>query len=66
MRLLACLYPGDWLLSAFSPFRNLPCFNAIKGHGGQDALDKHYGEWKAEAEVGYDISLHIKISGPDH
>jgi len=40
----------------------LPCWHAIKDKGGEAALEKHYGEWKAESEVGFDISLHIKIS----
>lgn len=39
----------------------LPCFHSIEDYGGKAAIEKYYGEYKASAEVGYDITLQIKL-----
>lgn len=40
---------------------NLPCFSYIDGKGGNDALDRIYGKYKADVEPGYHITLNINI-----
>jgi len=41
---------------------NIPPFQQFKDKGGQAAVDKYYGEFKGPAEVGFDITLHIKFA----
>jgi len=41
---------------------NLPCFGDIGPKGAQAALDREFGEYKGDAEVGYDMTLHIKMN----
>lgn len=40
---------------------NLPCFHQIDEKGGKAAVAKYYPEFAGEAEVGFDITLHIKL-----
>lgn len=41
----------------------LPCYNAIKDHGADIAIEKHYGDCNrcSDAEMGYDVSFNIKF-----
>lgn len=39
----------------------LPCYNAIADYGATDSLKSNYGDYMVEAEVGYDITLDIKV-----
>lgn len=41
---------------------NIPPFQHFKGHGGQAAVDKYYGEFKGPAEVGFDVTLHVNLT----
>jgi len=41
---------------------NIPPFQQFKDRGGQAAVDKFYGEFKGPAEVGFDVTLHIKFA----
>jgi len=41
---------------------NIPPFQHFKDRGGQAAVDKYYGEFKGPAEVGFDITLHVKLT----
>jgi actin related protein 2/3 complex subunit 2 len=40
----------------------LPPFHQCRERGAQAALDKHYGEFKGEAETGFDVTLHINFA----
>jgi len=39
----------------------LPCWNEIKGMGGQDALEKHYGALVTDPQQDFDITLKIEL-----
>lgn len=41
---------------------NLPCFSTTEEMGGGAALEKYYGDYKGEAETGYDMTLHVKLN----
>jgi len=41
---------------------NIPPFQQFKDKGGQAAVDKYYGEFKGPAEVGFDVTLHVKLT----
>jgi len=41
---------------------NIPPFQHFKDRGGQAAVDKYYGEFKGSPEVGFDITLHVKLT----
>lgn len=44
----------------------LPCFSQIKANGGQEALQKTYGDLLAAPAAGADVTLRIKLDGaPD-
>jgi len=41
---------------------SIPPFQQFKDRGGQDAVKKYYGEFDGPAEVGFDVTLHIKFA----
>jgi len=41
---------------------NIPPFQRFKDKGGQHAVDKYYGDFKGEAETGFDVTLHINAN----